>query len=356
MQILSEIRRPAPPGPGPLRIGFVYDLRDEYRSLGFSDEATAEFDSPETIDGIARALAANGARIERVGRGMALAERLVAGERFDLVFSIAEGLGGRSREAQVPALCEMFDQAYAFSDPLTMAATLDKSVAKRLVRDAGIATAPFAVLADAADVTGWLAVASADGPGGDPFPVFVKPLAEGTGKGCSAASRVTDAQALLAAVEQTVSRYRQPALVERFLAGREFTVGIIGHGDNARVIGVLELTVRDASGSTVYGFQSKQSLGSHFSCRLATDPEARLAGERALAAYRVLGCRDIARLDMLSDAQGSPLFLEANPIPGLKAGFSDLAVLAELAGWPYQQLIGEILAAACARLHLKAGQ
>ena len=124
------------------------------------------------------------ARSVRVGRGQALAARLVAGERFDLVFSIAEGLKGRSREAQVPALCELFDQPYLFSDPLTAAAALDKGVAKRLVRDAGVPTPAFAVAQ---------AKCERASPAGASFPAFVKPLAEGTGKGCEAASLVQHA-------------------------------------------------------------------------------------------------------------------------------------------------------------------
>ncbi|MGB6968763.1 MAG: hypothetical protein WBD76_05825, partial [Methyloceanibacter sp.] len=123
-----------------MRIGLVYDLRDDYRALGFSEEEIAEFDNVDTIDQLAGALQALGCEVERVGRGQALAARLVAGTRFDLVFSIAEGVKGRSREAQVPALCELFDQPYLFSDPLSSAACHDKAVAKRLVRDAGVPT------------------------------------------------------------------------------------------------------------------------------------------------------------------------------------------------------------------------
>ncbi|WP_204377233.1 hypothetical protein [Methyloceanibacter superfactus] len=159
-----------------MRIALVYDLRDDYRALGFSEDEVAEFDSIDTIDQLAGALETLGCETIRVGRGQALAARLVAGERFDLVFSIAEGVKGRAREAQVPALCELFDQPYLFSDPLTMAASLDKAIAKRLVRDAGVLTPAFAVAErSAAEVGGW-----------DAFPAFVKPLAEGTGKGCEA--------------------------------------------------------------------------------------------------------------------------------------------------------------------------
>ncbi len=326
-----------------MKLALVYDLRDDYRALGYSDEATAEFDSVETIDGIHDALERLGWRVDRVGRGVELARRLADGDRFDLVFSIAEGLKGRSREAQVPALCELYDQPYAFSDPLTMAVTLDKPVAKRLARDAGVPTAPFAVLSAADDSAPVL-----------DFPVFVKPAAEGTGKGCAATSRADTPDALRREVARIVSVYAQPALVETYLPGREFTVGIVGDGDGAAVIGVLELLIAPNADAGVYSFTNKQDFGDHFACRLADDAEARLAGERALAAYRALGCRDVARVDLRSDADGGPMFLEVNPIPGLKPGFSDLAILTELAGRSYDWLIGAIVDGACARHGLHA--
>ena len=172
-----------------MRIALVYDLRDDYRALGFSEEEIAEFDNIDTIDQLEGALRALRCEVVRVGRGQVLAARLAAGERFDLVFSIAEGLKGRSREAQVPALCELFDQPYLLSDPLTSAVALDKAVAKRLVRDAGVPTPAFMVAAsDASELAGW-----------SEFPAFVKPIAEGTGKGCESASVVHTSQELAAA-------------------------------------------------------------------------------------------------------------------------------------------------------------
>jgi D-alanine-D-alanine ligase len=322
-----------------MRIGLVYDLRDDYRTLGFSEEAVAEFDSPETIDALAGTLAELGCAVDRVGHGRAFAARLAAGERWDLVFSIAEGVAGRSREAQVPALCELFDQAYAFSDPLTMAATLDKAVAKRLVRDAGIATAPFAVL--------HTADAAADARIG--FPAFVKPIAEGTGKGCEAASRVIDRAALAAAAGGLIARFRQPALAEAYLPGREFTVGIVGNGAEAAVIAVLEVLMHDARPEAIYSFEVKEHWERFLRYQLADDLEARLAGARALAAYHALGCRDAARLDFRSDGHGSPHFLEANPIAGLHPTHSDLPILTTLSGRSYAWLIAAILRGAAER-------
>jgi D-alanine-D-alanine ligase len=325
-----------------MRIALVYDLRDDYRALGFSEEDIAEFDSVETIDQLAAALEALGCAVERVGRGQALAARLVTGERFDLVFSIAEGVKGRAREAQVPALCELFDQPYLFSDPLTLAASLDKAVAKRLVASAGVPTASFAVAERSAqELASWTA-----------FPAFVKPLAEGTGKGCEAASLVQTPAELDAAARKVLTRYRQPALVEPYLPGREFTVGIVGNGEEARVLGTCEILLKEHAEANVYSLHNKELCEELVIYAPADDDEARLAGTRALAAYHALQCRDAARIDFRSDAAGAPYFLEANPLPGLNPHHSDLPILAAQNGVEFVALIGMILDAGLARYGL----
>jgi D-alanine-D-alanine ligase len=325
-----------------MRIALVYDLRDDYRALGFSEEEVAEFDNVETIDELAKALQALGCEAVRVGRGQALAARLVEGDRYDLVFSIAEGVRGRSREAQVPALCEMFDQPYLFSDPLTMTASLDKAVAKRLVRDAGVPTPNFAVAQGSpAEIADW-----------SEFPAFVKPLAEGTGKGCEAASLVNTRAELQAAVARVIERYRQPALVERYLPGREFTVGIVGNGKDARVLGVCEILLQANAEANVYSLHNKELCEELVVYAPATDGEALLAGTRALQAYRALECRDAARIDFRSDEIGEPYFLEANPLAGLNPWHSDLPILAAQNGIEFVDLIGMVVDAGLARYGL----
>jgi len=325
-----------------MKVGLVFDLRDDYRDMGFSEEACAEFDSPETIDALASAIERQGCAVARVGHGRALVARLLQGERFDLVFSIAEGHGGRNREAQVPAVCEMFGQPFVFSDALTMAVTLDKAVAKRLVREAGLPTAPFCVLRDPA-VAGRVNLS---------YPVFVKPLHEGTGKGCEGASVAADADQLFTAAGEFIRRFGQPVIVETLLTGREFTVGIVGNGEQAKVIGVMEVLVNPEQDSGIYSLVNKEFCEQHVRYVLADDDEAWLAGERALAAYHALQCLDAARVDMRSDAAGSPNFLEVNPIAGLHPTHSDLPILTSLAGHDFDWLIGQILDSACDRLGL----
>jgi D-alanine-D-alanine ligase len=322
-----------------MRIALVYDLRDDYRALGLSEEEVAEFDTVETIDALAEAIEALSCEVVRVGRGQVLAARLVEGERYDLVFSIAEGVKGRSREAQVQALCELFDQPYLFSDPLTLAAALDKAVAKRLVRDAGVPTPNFAVADGSSDeLADWI-----------DFPAFVKPLAEGTGKGCEAASLVKTTAKLNEAVARVIQRYRQPALVERYLPGREFTVGIVGNGRDTRVLGVCEIVLKPNAEANVYSLHNKELCEELVSYVRADGGEAHLAGTRALQAYRALECRDAARIDFRSDAKGEPHFLEANPLAGLNPWHSDLPILAAQNGIAFVTLIGMVLDAGLAR-------
>jgi D-alanine-D-alanine ligase len=330
-----------------MRIGLTYDLRDDYRALGgFSEEALAEFDSEETVAALEAAIRAMGHQTERIGHIRELARRLVAGERWDLVFNFAEGGAGRSREAQVPALLEAYGVPYVMSDPLTQAVGLDKAVAKRLVRDAGVPTAPFAVVAGDADA---LACPL-------PFPVFAKPVAEGTGKGCTPASRVETPAALVAVARALRARFGQPVLVEPRQPGREFTVGIVGNGAAARVLGVLEIRLRDGAEPEVYSYDNKELCESRVDYALVDDGEARAAASAALAAYRALDCRDAARIDLRSDAAGQPQFLEANTLPGLHPTHSDLPILARQAGIGYHHLIAGIVEAACVRLGLAPPQ
>lgn len=323
-------------------IGLTYDLRDDYRELGLSEEDLAEFDSPETVEAIETALRQMGYLTDRIGHVRALADRLVAGDRWDLVFNIAEGLKGRSREAQVPALLEAFDVLYTLSDPLTHAVGLDKAMAKRIVRDAGVKTAGFAVLETSED----------DQACDLPLPIFIKPIAEGTGKGCERASKVTSYRDLGQTAQNLRHRFGQPALAETFLPGREFTVGILGQGQRAYVIGVLEIVLLETADAEIYSFENKELCENRVHYRLVDDAEAITAGASALAAYRALGCRDAARVDMRSDANGQPHFLEVNTLPGMHPTHSDLPMLARMAGLPFDALVGEIVLAALHRYNL----
>ena len=320
----------------PLRIALCYDLKPDYLAAGFAPEDVMEFDEEETVAALAGALDQLGHCPERVGRGVELARRLAAGERWDLVFNIAEGVHGRSREAQVPAVCELFDQPYTFSDPLTCALTLDKPIAKRLVRDGGLPTPPFAVVERPEDV---------DSLDMEP-PLFVKPAAEGSSKGVNGRSRVGSRRELREACAELLRVFRQPVLVESYLPGREVTVGIVGNGGEARVVGVMEVVFNDGTDGD-YTAVNKREFERRVRYRLLDgEPLADKARQRALAVYDLLSCRDVARIDFRCDAAGEPCFLELNPLPGLHPTYSDLPIMSSLAGISYPELLGSIVEAA----------
>jgi D-alanine-D-alanine ligase len=326
----------------PLRLALCYDLKSDYLSAGFSPADVMEFDEEATVAGLAEGLRGLGHEVERVGRGVELAKRLAAGERWDLVFNIAEGLRGRSREAQVPAVCELFDQPYTFSDPLTCAVTLDKPLAKRVVRDHGLPTPAFAVV-ETEEQAEALTLAP---------PWFVKPAAEGSSKGIDGRSRAGNREELRAACGELLRDFGQPLLVESYLPGREVTVGIVGNDAEARVIGVMEVLFQGHTDSD-YTAINKAEFEHRVEYRLLDgEPLGRRAREVALGAYRALGCRDVARVDLRCDADGEPSFLEINPLPGMHPLRSDLPILSGLAGVSYPELLGRIVEAAARRYGL----
>lgn len=326
-----------------LSIGLTYDLRDDYLAEGWSEEQTAELDSLGTIEAIESALAELGHRPERIGHARRLMARLGAGERWDLVFNLAEGLSGFGREALVPALLELYRIPYTFSDPLAMTVSLHKATTKRVLRDAGLPTPDFALVATTADASRVTL----------PLPLFVKPVAEGTSKGISGASVVTSAAELEAACAELLARFDQPVLVETFLPGRELTVGLLGTGREAEVLGSLEVILLPGAEPDVYSYANKErceELVRYELRRGAGEPMVAEAEALALAAWRLLGCRDAGRVDLRCDARGRPQLIEVNPLAGLHPSHSDLPILATALGLPYHRLLERIVASASARI------
>lgn len=326
-----------------MRIGLVYDLRDDYIAEGFSPEEAAECDAERTIAAIATALTNRGWTVDRVGHAKKLIERLVAGDRWDLVFNISEGMYGRGRESLVPALLDAYQIPYTFSDPVTMAVTLDKAIAKCVVAEAGVPTAPFAAVRSQADLK------AIDLP----YPLFIKPLCEGSSKGVSARSRVEDRTQLLSAGGDLLARYPQGILVETYLPGREFTVGLLGSGTDTRVVGVLETEPREqADAAWFQTYTYKQNCEELAIYKLANDVLAKQAAEIAVRSWQALNCFDGGRVDVRCNAAGVLCFIEANPLAGMNPGYSDFPILAEQAGMSYDALIAGFVEAAMVRLGL----
>lgn len=323
-----------------MKIGLTYDLRQDYLDAGYSHEHTAEFDRPDTIEGIENALLALGHQTQRIGNVKNLVQRLAGGERWDMVFNICEGMFGMGREAQVPALLDAYEIPYTFSGPLILALALDKGLTKRVMRSFGVPTPDFAVVAVPEDV------AAVDLP----FPLFVKPLAEGTGKGIDARSKVDSPLQLAAICGELLEKFSQPVLVETFLPGREFTVGIVGSGREAEAIGVMEVLLNPEAEANAYSYVNKEKYEELVQYALAPPAEATACVEVALRAWRGLGCLDGGRVDVKMDGDGIVNFIEVNPLAGLNPTHSDLPIMCRLQGIAFPTLIERIMDSAAARI------
>ena len=326
-----------------MNIGITYDLRSDYLAEGYSEEETAEFDRPDTIQAIDAALQELGYQTDRIGNAKRLVERLAQGDRWDLVFNIAEGLHGVAREAQVPAILDVYAIPYTFSDPLVLGLALHKNLTKTVVAQAGILTPAFALASEPGEIDAIKL----------PFPLFAKPVAEGTSKGITGASKIVDHQALRQVTAELLHQFRQPVLVETFLSGREFTVGMTGTGAQAKVVGTMEINLLPGAETEVYSYVNKSRYEEF--CRYeprrgADDAETAQAEQVALAAHRTLGCRDASRVDVRSDSRGRPHFMEVNPVAGLHPKDSDLPIICGFFGMSYRQLIEQIVAAASCRV------
>jgi D-alanine-D-alanine ligase len=329
-----------------MKIGITYDLRHEYLAAGYGEEATAEFDRIDTIEAIERALQGLGFVTERIGQVRQLAAQLVAGARWDCVFNIAEGMHGFGREAQVPALLDAFGIPYTFSDPLVLSLALHKGMTKHVMRSLGVPTPAFCVVASVADLAGMNL----------PLPLFAKPVAEGTSKGISMRSKVHSYAELHEVCMTLLHTYHQPVLVETFLPGREFTVGMVGTGVQARPLGIMEVMLLAEAEPEIYSYANKALYETRVRYRQVDDAAALQAMDIALQAWRGLGCRDGGRVDLRCAADGTPYFLEVNPLPGLHPEHSDLPILSRLCGLGYEQLIEMIMHSALQRRSLEIQQ
>ena len=303
-----------------MRIGLTYNLKP----ANASGDQFEEFDSIETIEALEAALRAYGHEPVRLGWGAPMLDALRA-TPVDGVFNLAEGVGGRGRESQVPAVLEMLGVPCTASDALAIGITLDKPLAKLMAKAHGVATAP------------WVVGSRGSGVGGLRFPLFVKPAAEGSSMGITAKSICRNERELDDAIAR-VSKYG-PVLVEEFLSGDEFTVGII----DGEVVGVMQVVPRKNRNEFIYSLEVKRDYQSNVEYRLVDEPRAAAV---ALAIWNAFGLRDVARVDVRCDRDDVPNFVEVNPLPGMNPVTSDLVILSEKAGWTYNEVIGGIMQSA----------
>ncbi|MFO0726112.1 MAG: D-alanine--D-alanine ligase [Myxococcota bacterium] len=325
-------------------VGIAFDLRSDFAvQAGAPDDRLEEYDSEATVEAIAGALAAAGHHPRRLGGGRKFLEAVLSSPP-ELVFNIAEGFGTRSREAHVPAVCEMLKIPVTHSDPLTLALALDKAMAKRVVASGGIATPDFAVVSSAAELEALKL----------PLPLIAKPLFEGSSMGIRQRCRVQRPEELRAVVLELLQAYGQPVLLEVFQTGPELTVGVMGTGASARVIGAMEIVPKNQPlDEFVYSVEVKRNYLAEVEYHTPPRRPAALmeAVEAvALGAHRVLGCRDVSRVDVRLGGDGIPRFIEVNPLPGLNPVSSDLCILARGQGLEFSALVAGIVDSAQARM------
>jgi D-alanine-D-alanine ligase len=329
-----------------MRIAITYDLKsDAPLPAGVPDDYQEEFDSPATIEAIASVLRGLGHSVNKLGDGREMLQRLLA-DPPDFVFNFAEGQGiGRSREARVPAVLEMLGIPYTGSDPLTLAATLDKDCAKKLVAAEGVAVPCGVVIPPTETFSTQYSVLSTLA-----FPIIAKPAWEGSSKGIRNKSVVEQPEQLSDVIAAMRRDYQQPILIEEYINGDELTVGLVGN-DPPAIIGIMRVVSRERTDRFVYGLDIKRDYKRlvRYECPVPlSSRDEQAVRNAAMKAWQALGCRDVARVDFrLRD--GVPYFLEVNPLPGLNPADSDLVILAQLAGWSYEKLITEILQAALER-------
>jgi D-alanine-D-alanine ligase len=322
-------------------VGLTYDLKTDYKfKEGDPLDANAEFDSLSTIDIIAGAIAANGFKVKKIGNAANLLEK-IDHLGVDIVFNISEGLSGRNRESQVPILLEMAGVPFVGADALTLGLTLDKVMAKKIFIAEKIPTPNFF------EVSSTSTLVDQDHC---EFPLIVKPRFEGSSKGLSESSRVENIDELKKQVEFIVKTYKQPALVEEFISGQEFTVAIVGN-ESPEVMPVVQIKIdgKLKLNDKFYTFARITSDRLEYICpaKISSDLKKKL-DDLALKVYRSVECRDFGRVDFRVDNNGNPYVLEINPLPSLST--EDVFMLiAKNIGITYEQMVGKILNSAMVR-------
>ena len=318
-----------------LKVGITYNLKKDFSQQENQPiDFLEEFDAEETIDAIRRVLEGEGHDVIKLGGDAGLIDRLRR-TPVDIVFNIAEGLHGRNREAHIPALLEFLNIPYTGSDPLTLSLTLDKAMAKRIVMSQNIPTPRFKKVERVEDLHG-LDLR---------YPLFVKLCHEGSSKGVRLDSKISDAQSLREKTTGLLETYGSPVLVEEFIKGPEFTVGILGNEDPF-VLGVMQIEIKGrAPEESVYSLEIKREWEEkvRYHCPPSIGQDLlRKIEEVALRSYRALECRDVSRVDIRVGEDRTPYFLEINPLPGLSPVYGDLVMIARSMGWDYDRLVKSI--------------
>lgn len=318
-----------------LKVGITFNLKKDY-SLDENQpiDLFEEFDSEETIEAIQKVLESEGHEVILLGGDPDLIDRLRT-TPVDIVFNIAEGHRGRNREAHIPALLEFLNIPYTGSDPLTLSLTLDKAMAKRIAMAHNIPTPRFKKVERMEDLEGLNLH----------YPLFVKLCYEGSSKGVRLDSKIVDPQSLEEKVHTLLTNYNSPLLIEEFVRGPEFTVGILGN-ESPFVLGVMQIEIKGRPpAESIYSLEVKREWEEkvQYHCPPLIDRMLlKRIEEVALQSYRALDCRDVSRVDIRVGEDNLPYFLEMNPLPGLSPIYGDLVIMARSMGWDYGKLVKTI--------------
>ena len=332
---------------GQVKVGVTYNLKHAEKPSETAPDAQAEYDSMDTVLAIASAIRSHGHQTVLLEADQTLPNRLLA-EKPDLVFNIAEGYGGRGREAQVPALLNLFEIPFTGSDATTLCLSLDKALTKRVLSSFHVPTPRFRLFSPDLPVR----------TGGLRFPVIVKPNAEGSSKGIADVCIANDAKMLKELVQKSFFLYGGDVLAEEFLSGREFTVGVLGNGETLRVFPPMEIVYHASpiAGYNVYNYTVKQEYEKYVSYHCPAEIPAGMEQELirlSKTIFLALGCRDFARIDFRADEAGKLYFIEINPLPGLAPHYSDYPMLAEFCGMPHEELVYAVLRAGAERVGIR---
>jgi len=318
-----------------LKVGITYNLKKDFSQRENQPiDFLEEFDAEETIDAIRKVLESEGHEVIKLGGDVGLIDRIRQAS-VDIVFNIAEGLQGRNREAHIPALLEFLNIPYTGSDPLTLSLTLDKAMAKRILMSQNIPTPRFKKIERMEDLDG-LDLR---------YPLFAKLCYEGSSKGVRLDSKILNPQFLEKKTKELLNIYGSPVLVEEFVKGPEFTVGILGN-ENPFVLGVMQIEITGKPlEESIYSLEIKREWEEkvRYHCPPSIDQNLlKKIEEVALRSYRALECRDVSRVDIRVGEDKTPYFLEINPLPGLSPVYGDLVIMARGMGWDYARLVKTI--------------
>ncbi len=328
---------------GQVKIGVTYNLKHAESTMGIAPDEQAEYDSMDTVLAIESAIRNLGHNTVLMEADETLPLKLLH-EKPDLVFNIAEGRGGRAREAQVPALLNLFTIPFTGSDETTLCLSLDKALTKRVLSTYQVPTPRYRLFSPGEPIR----------TNGLTYPVIVKPNAEGSSKGIADVCIAKTSAELKSLIQKNFEQYGGAVLAEEFLSGREFTVGLLGNGDTLQVFPPMEIVYHKSpiEGYNVYNYTVKQEYQSYVTYRCPAEIPEAMEQELIRLSKKIffaLNCRDFARIDFRADESGKLYFIEINPLPGLAPHYSDYPMLAEFCGVSHEELVGAVLKAGAAR-------